>query len=483
MEQTSAINTALTKLLDASSRPIYAVDAGRQIVYCNAALAAWLGLEPQRIVGRRVEYHSEMGEIGRPGRDAAAPLADLCPPPRALAGEACSGAVGCVGRDGRLVHRRAQFLPLEVAAPSGTNGASSAAAKPCGVMAFLANHDMRPDELSAELGDEPSGDELHRTIRRFRRARAAENAVETLLGESSAMRRVRSQIDAAAASGASVLIRGPRGSGRAHIGRAIHYGSAEPLGTLTPVDCATMSEESLRWSLESLRGRAPGKETATVLLMNVDRLPVAVQSQLLAELAKPQAGVRFVATMAVCTKGEQPLDFSSPTPSLNPQLAAALSTITIDLPPLAERLEDLPMLAQFFLEAANRDAAKQVGSLRPEALDLLALYSWPAELDELRSVVAAAHAACMTHEIAPADLPAVIHHAAKAAALPRRFVEKIVLEDLLADIEREIVNRAMKQSGGNKSAAADLLGMTRPRLYRRLVQLGLAPDNAEAESQ
>jgi DNA-binding NtrC family response regulator len=204
---------------------------------------------------------------------------------------------------------------------------------------------------------------------------------------------------------------------------------------------------------------------------------------LLAEFVEPQAGVRFVATMAVHAMREQPLDASSPTSSLNPQLAAALSTITIDVPSLSERLEDLPMLAQFFLEAANRDATKQVGSLRPEALDLLALYSWPGELDELRSVVAAAHAAGTTHEIAPADLPAVIHHAAKAAALPRRFVEKIVLEDLLAEIEREIINRAMAQSGGNKSAAADLLSMTRPRLYRRLVQLGLAPDNAEAESQ
>jgi DNA-binding NtrC family response regulator len=234
---------------------------------------------------------------------------------------------------------------------------------------------------------------------------------------------------------------------------------------------------------ESIRDRAKGKETSTILLLEVDRLSTTLQSWLLSELIQPQAGVRIVATMATDAERSQSGDELAQAATIDSALLAELSTITIDLPPLAERLEDLPLLAQFFLEAANRDAAKQVGSLRPETLDLLALYSWPRELDELRSVVAQAHAACTTHEIIPTDLPAVIHHAAKAAALPRRFVEKIVLEDLLADIEREIIHRAMTQAGGNKSAAADLLGMTRPRLYRRLVQLGLAAENAEGEPQ
>ena len=91
-------------------------------------------------------------------------------------------------------------------------------------------------------------------------------------------------------------------------------------------------------------------------------------------------------------------------------------------------------------------------------------------------MIAAAHAAATTHEITPADLPPVVHHAAKAAAMPRRPPEKIVLDELLESIEREVIARALAQAGGNKSAAAELLGMTRPRLYRRLVQLGFVSE-------
>jgi PAS domain-containing protein len=103
---------ALTMLFDSSERPIYAVDARRHVIYCNSALAAWLGVEAGRIVGRSVEYHSEPAADGGEKAGAAAPLTDLCPPPRALAGERFEGTIGRFGRDGRLVHRRAEFLPL-----------------------------------------------------------------------------------------------------------------------------------------------------------------------------------------------------------------------------------------------------------------------------------------------------------------------------------------------------------------------------------
>ena len=121
--------------------------------------------------------------------------------------------------------------------------------------------------------------------------------------------------------------------------------------------------------------------------------------------------------------------------------------------------------------------------MRPEALDQLALYSWPRGLDELRDVIAAAHAAATSHEITTGDLPAVVHHAAKSAAVSRRAPEKIDLTEFLESVERELITRALAQSGGNKSAAAELLGVPRPRLYRRLVQLGLIAEPAKATEE
>lgn len=465
MEQTSPTIAPVTNLLDASSRPIYAVDARRQVVYSNAALSAWLGLEPGRIVGRSVEYHSEPAADALTRHAPAPPLTDLCPPPQALAGAAITGTIGCVGRGGRLVHRRAEFVPL------AADGES-----PSGVLVFLAADDMSPQELAAELSEEPTADELHRAIRRFRREQAAEYAIESLVGESAGMRKVRAQVAAAASSQANVLVRGRRGTGREHIARAIHYKSTDAAGKLVPIDCEVATEESLRRALDSVRDVRDPKQRSTLLLLNLERLPLPLQLQLLPTLADSSLAARCIATI---TTGSAANGLSEPAQEINSQLLAALSTITIDVPPLAERLDDLPLLAQCFLEAANRGNAKHLGSVRPEALDQLALYRWPGELAELRGVIDAAHAAATTHEITPADLPPVVHHAAKAAAAQRRPPEKIVLDELLESIEREVITRAMTQAGGNKSAAADLLGMTRPRLYRRLVQLGFVKDTAK----
>jgi DNA-binding NtrC family response regulator len=366
-----------------------------------------------------------------------------------------NGTVGCVGRDGRLVHRRADFVPL-----------AADCDRQHGLIVVLAAVDMSPQELATELTGEPTADELHREIRRFRRSQAAEYAIESLLGESAAMRKVRAQVAAAAASHTNVLVCGRRGTGREHIARAIHYHARNVAGKLVPIDCAVASEESLRRGLESVRTLSDPKQRNTMLLLNVESLAPPLQSQLLPILNNASPVIRYVGTMATNPTAGTELDAHLP-------LLGALSTITIAVPSLADRREDLPLLAQSFLESCNRGGAKQVGSLRADALDQLALYRWPGELDELRSVVAAAHQASSTHEITPADLPVVIHHAAKAAAMPRRTPERIVLDELLASIEREVIARALTQTGDNKSAAAELLGMTRPRLYRRLVQLGL----------
>jgi DNA-binding NtrC family response regulator len=474
MASPPSVLTSLAELLDGTARPVYAIDSQRQIVFSNAALSQWLGLEQDRIVGRFVEYHSETEEAREAARGPLGQLTGLCPPPQAFTSGQCEGTVSCVARDGRLVHRHAFFLPLPLAA----------GAVRCGALAVLAANDLSPEEVAVELSSEPTADELHRAIRRFRRAQAGQYAVESLVGESSAMRKVRTQVAAAASSGVNVLVGGPRGSGRSHIARAIHYRTSGESGTkLVPVDCEVLTEDLFRRTLDSLRSPDEVKRPATLLLANLDRLPTPLQSQLLQSIREMAPAVRMVATVAdtgaapPTPEGED----DSATGPLDPRLLDAVSTITIHVPPLRDRLEDLPILAQCFLEACNQGNPKQVGGMRPEALDMLALYEWPGELDELREVIAAAHETCTGHEVTPPDLPAVVHHAVRASSLSRRPSERIVLDDFLASIEKELIVRALAQAGGNKSEAAQLLGMTRPRLYRRLVQLGLAGNAPEEE--
>jgi transcriptional regulator with AAA-type ATPase domain len=507
----TATSDSLTKLLDHCSRPVYLVDDQRRIIYCNPALADWTALDRGRISGRVVEYHSEARHHADTSRDSSAPLVDLCPPPSAFFGETSRGTISCVAQDGGLKHRLADFIPLDVAPNQRTKGRRASDGTAGAVLVLLAGSDLSPQELAAQLTGDPSADELHRTIRRFRRAQAAAYAGDSLLGNSTAMQKVRAQVAAAAASGANSLVCGPPGSGRGHVARAIHYQAcSDGLAKLVPLNCRLVNDDLLRRALDALR--SPGGEPRhrpTLLLQELEYLPRPFQTQLLTALCQDELPARIVATlsnrhMARAVMGRpaiQEASIGTPTANdssddnsdegksarqvgpaaLDPALIDVISTIAIYVPRLVERMEDLPILAQCFLEACNRGSPRQIGSIRREALDRLALYSWPGELAELRQVIAAAHRECASHEIETADLPAVIHHASQAASRATRHPERIVLDELLAKIEKEAIVRALAQAGGNKTEAAELLGMTRPRLYRRLVQLGFDNERTAEE--
>jgi DNA-binding NtrC family response regulator len=461
---------------------VYAIDPQRRIVYCNAALADWFGLEINQIVGREVEYHSET--VSELSGDASAigvesPLASLCPPPRTLAGEPARGTISCVARDGRLVHRQADFIPLaatlERDRPRGRNK-TAAVPQGGGVLILLAATDMSPQDLASQLTEEPTADELHRVIRRFRRTQAAAFSMTSLLGESSAIRKVRDQATAAIASGANVLITGAPGTGKSHLAHLIYYGStADPDAKMIPLDCRLLTDDLLRRTFDTLGDPPHDTRRRTVILNHLEQLTPAYQAQFLNFLRRRPGATRWIAAINTPIQHAREGDFD-----IDAKLLDAISTITIQMPRLLDRLEDLPVLAQYFLEASNRGNQKQVGALRPEVLDRLALYSWPGELDELCAVVTSAHQAATTHEVTLRDLPSVVHHANDAAECPpHREPERIILDELLATIEKEVIQRALDEAKGNKTMAASLLGMSRPRLYRRLVQIGLAIESAD----
>ena len=297
MEQVSTVFDRLTPLLDESCLPIYAIDRDFQIVYCNKSLAAWLGLRRGQIVGKPVEYHSvpsavSDADLGPP------PLTDLCPPPAALAGTQCVGTIANVSRDGRLLHRRAEFVPIDgVEGHAGSKSGGSASR--CGVLIVLASADMTPEELSVEISGEATPDELHRAIRRFRHSQAEQFGIESLLGTSSAIAKVRAQVAAAAADRANVIVAGRDGSGRSHVARAIHYQGAEPTDRLLPIDCSTATEEQLRRAFSSARNSGRDGDQATILFLEIQQLPPDLQPLLLAAIREGGTAAKIIATFAL----------------------------------------------------------------------------------------------------------------------------------------------------------------------------------------
>jgi transcriptional regulator with PAS, ATPase and Fis domain len=449
--------TDLARLLDDGAAPLYVLDEDRRIIYCNAACADWVGLAPDELIGHQCSYHAPGAEGGPAGIAVG-----LCPPPNVFSGHAQTAVVSCARPDGRLVGRRGYFLPL-------AEGQDESAP----VVAILETCDCPP---GGGPDDQNSDAQLHQLVRRFRHETAGRFAPESLIGNNPLVVRARLQIELAGRTGAGAVIVGPSGSGKDHAARAIHYCQPEP-GLLVPLDCAVLETNVLRSTLRTLVARSAARPPGgTVVLEDVDCMPVEAQQDLSEIISSGTLNMRLIAT------SEVPLSELVAQGRFSHELACALSTLLVELPPLAERLDDLPLLAQAILEDVNATSYRQLSGFTPEALDQLAAYSWPGNIDELAAVIRETHDKAEASEIMPHDLPKWIHWAADAAGHPARADDSIVLVDFLNRVEKELIARAMRRARGNKSKAAKLLGLTRPRLYRRLVQLGLEqPDQHGAE--
>jgi DNA-binding NtrC family response regulator len=445
----------LVRLLDGAAEPVYVTDDEGRIVFANQACADWTGWPASDLSGQVCRYHSSVEVTG-----VAAAAAALCPPPECFAGQATESHVCCPTLEGRLSRRRARFVPL------------NASAGQLRLIAAFVDPVDAPLEGPASAGKAQPAARLHERLQRYRHAQRRRYAMEQLLGDSPAMQRVRTQAALAAGRDASVLIIGPPGSGRAHVARAIHYGvdPSPHAPPLAPLSCSVMGSALLASSLEAIveshRPRHPPGHGA-LLLTEVDQMPADVQAQLMGWIGAGTLPLRLLCT------ARRSLSAAVAREEFREDLACALSTIVIELPGLAERRGDVPLLAQRFLEEHNVRGTKQLRGWSAEALDRLVAHGWPGNLAELAEVAREAHAAAEGIEVTAADLPRRLKLAADAAARPRKQVENIVLEEFMAGIERELIERALHQARGNKTRAARLLGMTRPRLYRRLVQLGL----------
>jgi len=447
----------LLRVLEQSPAPLYALDGQRRIVFVSQSLAEWVGIEAEKLIGLRCDYHT--GGDGPLTSAAAA----LCPPPEALAGAQQTGEVGRPSLGERPAERRsARFLRL--AGPAGGEDA----------LLLVAILPESPPASAAEPADAPR---LHALLANLRGQMGKRYAIGQLIGTSEPMARVREQVRIAAAASlaakvpARVLVIGPRGSGREHVARTIHYSQpAAAIGPLVPIACPLVDAEQMQQALTALlrkQADSPADTRPAALLIDVDRLPPTAQQELAGFLQLPSVELHALATARtsltrLSAKGRFRLD-----------LAHALSTLSIGLPPLAARPGDIPLLAQHFVEKHNAEGSRQLSGLTPAAAELLLALPWKGNLDELASAVREACQRSPGPLVSPADFPDWVHLADSAAQRPQREEDSIHLDQFLENIEREILVRALRKARGNKTRAAELLGVIRNRLLRRLAQFGL----------
>jgi len=459
MPRPPAPGRLVARMLDEAAAPLFALNSRRQIIFANRALGEWLGIDQEQLLGRQCDYHAG-------GDDPlAAACAGLCPPPEAFAGQAVDGFVSrLAGGRQPFERRRARFL--QVAGKNPEDALLVVVVQPAGATEYA------PTECAI------APERLHSLLLKLRSQLGKRFHVGQLIGQSEAMARVREQVRVAAEARARVLIVGPPGSGREHVARTIHFAqNSASIGPLVPIACSLVDAEQMQASLTSLLRRqheAPTERPPAALLLDVDRLRPDAQQELAGFLHLPQIELHTLATSRVN------LQRLSAKGRFRRDLAFELSTLTIALPPLARRREDIPLLAQHFLEEENVAGGRQLAGFQPAALELLAGLRWARNLDELAQAVRLACQRATGTRVTIADLPDWVHLAKDSAARPPRDEQPIKLDQFLAEIEKELLARAMRKARGNKSKAAQLLGLSRQRLLRRLAQLGLiAPAEVE----
>jgi two-component system, NtrC family, response regulator HydG len=300
-----------------------------------------------------------------------------------------------------------------------------------------------------------------------------------IIGQSTPIKDVFGLIDKVAKTDANVLILGENGTGKELIARAIHQRSLRKDQSFVSVDMGAITETLFESELfghkkgaftdarEDRPGRFELANGGTLFLDEIGNLSMALQSKLLSAL-QSRVVTRVGSNQAmpvdirlICATN-MPLHQMVKDGTFRQDLLYRINTVEIKVPPLCDRVEDIPMLAQHYLEYYARKYHKQVTSISAIAMDKLKRYAWPGNIRELQHAIE--RAVIMT------DSPTL----QESDFLFSRPVSSVSAETLnLDEVEKAAIVKALSLHGGNISKAADELGLTRASLYRRMEKYGL----------
>jgi DNA-binding NtrC family response regulator len=340
--------------------------------------------------------------------------------------------------------------------------------------------------------------ELRTRVESLNRLVATRYGFERVISRSLHMRPVMDRALAAARSETPVLILGETGTGKELIARAIHTNSRRAKRPFVPINCAALPRDLVESELFGHRRGAfsgavtehPGLFVAahggTLFLDEIGELPLEVQAKLLRVLqdgeVRPVGGlesrridVRIVAasnrTLASLRDG-----------AMRQDLFFRLSVLVIEIPPLRQRREDLPLLAAHFLGVLHERGTQAANGLEPEALELLEDYPFPGNVRELENLIEGISVVLPPAQttIRAGDVRAWLQRRGVIVTDRTSDASRVPLR--LADLECWAISEALRQAHGNKSLAAQMLGISRDTLYRKIHELNLPVDLPESRT-
>jgi DNA-binding NtrC family response regulator len=285
---------------------------------------------------------------------------------------------------------------------------------------------------------------------------------ESIVGNSAALRSALDVVRKVADVDSTVLVTGESGTGKELIARAIHYNSRRGDRMFVTVNCGAIPEELLE---SELFGHVRGAFTSAISNREGRFLVAHEGSIFLDEIVD----VRVIAAT------NQNLEEAIREKRFREDLFFRLNVIPIEVPPLRERPEDIPLLAYHFLDIANRDKNTSVEGFSQEALDLIGNYRWPGNVRELENLIERLIVTRGgTREIGASDLPKAFHEEPSVTlSTPQVPSTGLKFREVVDDFEAELIRQALERTQWNKNRAAQLLGLNRTTLLEKIKKKGL----------
>ena len=336
---------------------------------------------------------------------------------------------------------------------------------------------FEPEELSLLIEKILSHKARERENIYLREEQRERSRFESLLGQSEAMQEIFNFIEDIAPSESTVLITGETGTGKELAAKAIHATSRRCEGPFVAVNCGSLPEQLMESELfgyeqgaftdakQSKKGRLELANTGTLFLDEVGEIGPRMQIDLLRILEERSftrlGGTRPIkADFRVIAASNRDLARAVREGGFREDLYYRLNVISLEMPPLRKRKEDIPLLAEHFLARFRQETKKEIEHINREALDLMMLYDWPGNVRELENAIERAVVVSKSKNIQPEDLP--------ISSEP-----EICGQGSLQEMERAHIQHVLKQNDWNITRSARVLGIDRSTLYKKLRRYNL----------
>jgi DNA-binding NtrC family response regulator len=351
---------------------------------------------------------------------------------------------------------------------------------------YIAKGRLQIDELELRIARALRRQNLEVENVSLRQQLDAKFGLEELAGESPAMKEVFEIVQQVAPTRATVLLQGESGTGKERVAKVIHQLSPRAQQMMVTVHCAALAPTLLESELfghekgaftgayERRIGRFEQAQGGTLFLDEIGEIDASIQVKLLRFLGERtfervgsnktlSADVRLIAAT------NRNLTELVKAGTFREDLFFRLRVVEIWLPPLRDRLEDIPLLAQAFLREFSEENDKAVHNFTPDALELLMQYQWPGNVRELRTAVEHGVVLCRGNKITARDLPPGVRAGAASTPGGASLSRSVARGDITAkEAEKQLIARALRDTDGNRTQAARKIGMSRRTFHRKL---------------